>query len=256
LYYTHYHLLIETPLGNLSKIIQHINGAYTNYFNKKRERSGHLFQGRYKAILVEADEYAKELSRYIHLNPVRAGMVNIPEEYKWSSFRYYVTKEKAPESLNRDLILQFFNSQPEIAMKMYKEFVYALLGQEYEDPLNDLSYSIMLGSKEFVSEIKDKFLREKEIDRGLPVLKEILNRPDPEMIEQAVDAEIVNEKLARQVKLYLCHCYSGRRLRDIGERFGVSDSGVTQASRRIDDRQKKDKSLKKVILRVVKNLKL
>ena len=68
----HYHLLLETPSGNLPQIMQHINGAYTTYFNLKRVRAGHLFQGRYKAILVEMDEYAKELSRYIHLNPVRA----------------------------------------------------------------------------------------------------------------------------------------------------------------------------------------
>ena len=92
----HYHLLLETPLGNLSKIMQHINGAHTTYFNIKRARSGHLFQGRYKAILVEADEYAKELSRYMHLNPVRASMVKTPEEYRWSSCRYYTVERKAP----------------------------------------------------------------------------------------------------------------------------------------------------------------
>lgn len=67
----HYHLLLESPGGNLSQIMRHINGAYTTYYNVKRKRAGHLFQGRYKAILIEADEYALELSRYIHLNPVR-----------------------------------------------------------------------------------------------------------------------------------------------------------------------------------------
>ena len=79
----HYHLLLETPLANLSQIMRHINGAYTTYFNIKRERAGHLFQGRYKAILVEMDEYAQELSRYIHLNPVRAGIAEMPEQYPW-----------------------------------------------------------------------------------------------------------------------------------------------------------------------------
>jgi len=74
----HYHLLLQTPEGNLSQIMHHINGAYTNYYNTKRNRAGHLFQGRYKAILVNIDEYAKELSRYIHLNPVRAGMAEKP----------------------------------------------------------------------------------------------------------------------------------------------------------------------------------
>jgi hypothetical protein len=75
----HYHLLLETPSGNLSQIMRHINGAYTTYFNVKRKRAGHLFQGRYKTIIVEADAYALKLSRYMHLNPVRAGMVAKPE---------------------------------------------------------------------------------------------------------------------------------------------------------------------------------
>ena len=86
----HYHLLLETPEGNLSQIMRHINGAYTTYFNTKRKRAGHLFQGRFKAILIEADEYALELSRYIHLNPVRAGMVETPVTYEWTSYSAYV----------------------------------------------------------------------------------------------------------------------------------------------------------------------
>jgi REP element-mobilizing transposase RayT len=78
----HYHLLLETPSGNLSQIMRHINGAYTTYFNVKRKRAGHLFQGRYKAILVEVDAYALELSRYVHLNPVRAKMVIKLEDHQ------------------------------------------------------------------------------------------------------------------------------------------------------------------------------
>jgi REP element-mobilizing transposase RayT len=93
----HYHLLLETPGGNLSQIMRHVNGAYTTYFNVKRKRSGHLFQGRYKSILVEADSHAKELSRYIHLNPVRAKMVVHPKEHPWSSYQAYVGQGKAPE---------------------------------------------------------------------------------------------------------------------------------------------------------------
>jgi len=76
--------------GNLSQIMQHINGAYTNFFNVRRKRSGHLFQGRYKALLVDIDEYAQELSRYIHLNPVKTGMVEKPEQYRWSSYQDYI----------------------------------------------------------------------------------------------------------------------------------------------------------------------
>jgi putative transposase len=105
----HYHLMIETPLGNLSQIMKYINSAYTNFFNIKRKRTGHLLQGRYKAILVEADAYAAELSRYIHLNPVRAGMVRSPEEYRWSSYGYY-TEGCAPSWLKTEFILAYFDT--------------------------------------------------------------------------------------------------------------------------------------------------
>jgi len=87
----HYHLLVQTPQGNLSQIMRHINGAYTTYYNTKRKRFGHLLQGRYKAILVDKDAYAQELSRYVHLNPVWAGMAKRPEEYGWSSYRFYIS---------------------------------------------------------------------------------------------------------------------------------------------------------------------
>ncbi len=98
----HYHLLLETPFGNLSQIMRHINGSYTTCFNKKYQRSGHLLQGRYRAIVVDKDEYAIELSRYIHLNPVRAGIVKKPEAYRWSSYRDYTGW------LFKDFILGYF----------------------------------------------------------------------------------------------------------------------------------------------------
>lgn len=90
----HYHLPLETPNGNLSQIMRHINGAYTTYFNTRDKRSGHLFQGRYKAIVVDIGEYAGELSGYIHLNTVRAGIVERPENYQWSSYQQYIGKGK------------------------------------------------------------------------------------------------------------------------------------------------------------------
>jgi putative transposase len=253
----HYHLFLETPLGNLSKIMQHINGAYTTYFNTKRERSGHLFQGRYKAILVEADEYAKELSRYIHLNPVRAAMVKTPEAYKWSSCRYYTVERKAPAWLQRDFILSYFDTKRSAAMKIYRSFVHSLIDREYESPLAGPSHSAILGSREFVDAIKDTFLRGKQLDRELPALRDITNRPGLDDIEQVINAALhSDEKLARQVKLYFCHRYSGKKLREIGERFGMSESGVTQASGRIRKRQKNDKKFGKLIAKMVRELAL
>ena len=110
-----YHLLLETPGANLSQIMRHINGAYTTYFNVKRARGGHLFQERFKAILVEKDEYAKEFSRYIHLNPVRAKMVETPGDYPWSSHSFYIGKKASPEWLHRDFILGYFGEKPSVS---------------------------------------------------------------------------------------------------------------------------------------------
>lgn len=251
----HYHLFLETSLGNLSRIMQHVNGAYTNYFNTKRRRAGHLFQGRYKAILVEVDEYAKELSRYIHSNPVRAKMVKAPEEYEWSSCRYYTVSKKGPDWLQRDFILGYFHAKSTVAMKRYLSFVHALLGHEYESPLAEISHSVILGSAEFVTEIKDRFLRGRKPDRELPVLREMTNRPSLDYIEHVVDAALGSDKkLARQMKLYMCHRYSGKRLREIGERYGVSESGVTQASRRIETKKQKDKKLRRLITNMSKDI--
>jgi len=101
--------------------MQHINSSYTTYFNIRHDRYGHLFQGRYKSILVEVDEYAKELSRYIHLNPVRARLVKTPEEYQWSSCIYYTDKKEAPAWLYRDFILGYFGERPSSSQKNYPE---------------------------------------------------------------------------------------------------------------------------------------
>jgi REP element-mobilizing transposase RayT len=251
----HYHLLMETPAGNLSQIMHHINGAYATYFNAKRERAGHLFQGRYKAILVEADEYAKELSRYIHLNPVRAGMCAHPEEYPWSSCRYYTVERKAPDWLQRGFILGYFGQDFIVSMKGYRDFINAVMGEGYENPLAELKHSVILGSGQFVAEIRDRFLKHKAQDRDLPALRELLKKPSLEQIEQAVDTIFLSEpKLARQIKLHLCHRLSGMRLTQIGLRFGVGQSGVSQASQRIALKRSQDKNLRKIVKRIEKNI--
>ena len=251
----HYHLLMETPAGNLSQIMHHINGAYTTYFNATRERVGHLFQGRYKAILIEADEYAKELSRYIHLNPVRAGMCAHPEEYPWSSCRYYTIERKAPNWLQRGFILGYFGQNFSVSMKGYRDFIHAVMGEGYEDPLAELKHSVILGTGQFVAEIRDRFLKHKVQERDLPALRTLLKKSSLEQIEQAVDAVLLSEpKLARQIKLHLCHRYSGMTLTQIGLRFGVGQSGVSQASQRIALRRSKDKNLRKIVKRIEKNI--
>src|SRR4030065_2173313 len=133
----HYHLLLETPMGNLSQIMRHINGAYTTYYNTKRKRFGHLLQGRYKETLIQAEEYAEELSRYIHLNPIRAGIRSKLEEYQWSSYQYYIGKKQTPTWLTVDYILSYFGMETSTAQKKYSEYVKALItDNEYDNPLN------------------------------------------------------------------------------------------------------------------------
>jgi REP element-mobilizing transposase RayT len=251
----HYHLLLETPAGNLSQIMHHVNGAYTTYVNTKRNRVGHLFQGRYKAILIDADEYAKELSRYIHLNPVRAGITMTPAEYRWSSCKYYTAKKRAPEWLKRHFLLGYFDDKLIPAMKRYHDFVVSVIDQEYESPLAELSNPVILGSEAFVAEIKDQFLRDKETGRDLPAMRNLVSRPGLDEIEKAVDSALASDKkLARQIKLYVCHRYSGRKLSEIGNRFGIGQSGVTQASRRISMKAQKEKNLAKLLKRIDRDL--
>ena len=167
---THYHILLQTPAGNLSQVMHHINGAYTNYFNVNRKRSGHLFQGRYKAPLVDIEEYAQELSRYIHLNPVKAGMVEKPEQYKWSSYRDYINVNKSSKWLFTDFILSLFDRKTTVARKQYRRFVESMIDVEYESPSKNVFASTVLGSRSFINQIREKHLDKKKSDRDLPDL--------------------------------------------------------------------------------------
>lgn len=244
----HYHLLLETPDGNLSQIMRHINGAYTTYFNVKRKRAGHLFQGRYKAILVEFDEYAMELTRYIHLNPVRAGMVVLPEEYSWSSYRSYIGLTPAPDWLRLEAILGYFGKGATSANQSYRAFVEDLLGTEYESPLKETFGTAVLGSEGFVAMIAETQVAAKGADRSVSGLQAFASRPEPEAILSAVSSVIgENEKLARQVGMYLCHRHSGKKLKEIGALFGVGETAIAEARRLLSRKLKEDGQLAKTV---------
>lgn len=247
----HYHLLLETPSGNLPQIMQHINGAYTTYFNVKRDRSGHLFQGRYKAILVEKDEYAKELSRYIHLNPVRAKMVDTPEEYEWSSYPFYVGRKKAPQWLYRNFILRYFGDNPSVAQTGYRRFLTAKVNDGNESPLDGVVGSTLLGSLDFVAHIKENYLAGKNPDKTLPALNRLIDKISIKDIFDEVDAIFVKEdSIIRQVKMYLCRKHTRKTLKNIGAYFGIGESGVCQASKRIKDKMMRDQIFEQTIAKI------
>ena len=251
----HYHLLIETPSGNLPQIMRHINGAYTTYFNVKRKRSGHLLQGRYNAILVDRDIYAKELSRYIHLNPIRAKMIDKLEHYQWSSYLEYIGRRKPPSWLVRDFILSYFGQKAKIAQQNYLKFVEAKVGQKYKSPFRKVVGSTILGDEEFVKMVKENYLQSVEPDRDLPALRELSEKPEIEDIMRAAESAFAKQpRLARNIALFLCHRCSGKTLKYIGKHFGIGESAVSQSSRRMATIIDKDKKLKKQIQKVKSQL--
>jgi hypothetical protein len=250
----HYHLLLETPRGNLSKILHYINGAYTTYFNIKRSRSGHLFQGRFKGILVDKDEYCKELSRYIHLNPVRAGIVKAPLEYPWSSYRYFVGKDKKPKWLTTELVLDDFGGEGRRGFKRYSEYVERAESKELENPLKKVIASTFLGGKEFIDRITLEYLEKKEMDRrDLPALRTILKGPSLESIERAVIKIVGRDHLLfEKICIYLGYQHSGLSLREMGEYFGMQRSAISQLSRRFAETIRGNQELRKVLGKIEK----
>jgi putative transposase len=150
----HYHLLIETPEGNLAKGMRQLNGVYTQNFNREHNRVGHVFQGRYKAILVEKDVYLLELSRYIVLNPVRAQMVRSAKDWKWSSYRATVGQSPQPAWLMTNWLLSQFAKTKGVAIKHFRGFVQA--GKNQPSPMSELKNQIYLGSDKFVETMLSK----------------------------------------------------------------------------------------------------
>jgi putative transposase len=146
----HYHLVVETVEGNLSAGMRQLNGLYTQRFNRRYRMSGHLFQGRYKAILVQKEAHLLELSRYVVLNPVRAQMVELPEDWPWSSYSFAIGDTFAPEWLDTDWLLGQFGTQRAAARRAFKKFV--LQGVGLPSPLLGTKHQLLLGDDDFVKQ--------------------------------------------------------------------------------------------------------
>jgi len=249
----HYHLVMETPEGNLSQVMQYLNGSYTSYFNRRRRRSGHLFQGRYKAILVDVDSYLLQLSRYIHLNPVRAGTVERPQNYPYSSYKSFIS-EKGEEIITRDLIWGMISKDRRSGPDRYRSFVEGALGSELENPLEKVYAGSVLGSKSFIREaldnLKDDVLQKEEVSHR----KVLQTRYEAEEILHMVSEHfgIGSEKLikrkgdGRNLIIHLLKNKTGMTNREIGEFMGgLSYSGVSRAEERFVRRLKKDRRVNK-----------
>ncbi len=171
----HYHLLMETPEANLAQIMKQINGIYTQRFNRKHQRVGHVFQGRFKSVIVDKDAYLLELCRYIVLNPIRAGMIEDPGRYRWSRFKATAGMIKTPKFLSTDWILrQFAKTRPK-GQALYRQFVRA--GKNETSPWKALKGQCLLGGKELIEKLSPYLKQKAEIKEIRLVDRKVL-RPD------------------------------------------------------------------------------
>ncbi|VAW67600.1 hypothetical protein MNBD_GAMMA09-1820, partial [hydrothermal vent metagenome] len=216
----HYHILIETPESNLSQGMRQLNGVYTQRSNRKHSRVGHVFQGRYKAILVQKDEYLLELSRYVVLNPVRAGMVKDVHEWPWSSYGAMTGESSAPVWLETDWLLACFGKQRKRAIVKYIDFVRA--GTGLPPVWEGLKYQMYLGSAKFVESMQHKL--DDSQKESLSEISRLQRRP------LAKSLQWYEENAADQKKAMALAYVSGEyTMKEIAEWFCVHYSTVSRA---------------------------
>jgi putative transposase len=192
----HYHLLIETVDGNLSAGMRQVNGIYTQYINYRHHSTGHVFQGRFKAILVDKDAYLLELCRYIVLNPVRACMVKEPGDYHWSSYRATAGQGKAVDFLSTDWVLSRFGENRRRAQKSYREFVKD--GARVE-VWKDLRFQCLLGDRDFCERFVAKLTDSREV-KEIPRVQRFMARPE---LDQLLPRDIIQWSRSKRDEAFL-----------------------------------------------------
>ena len=221
----HYHLLIETAEGNLSRGMRHLNGVYTQKINRRHRLVGHLFQGRYKAILVQKENYLLELSRYVVLNPVRAGVVKEPADWPWSSYLAAVGKAACPGWLETDWLLGRFSANRKVAITKYIDYVRAGVGSP---PIwENLKYQIYLGSEHFAETMKNKLAESQKAD--LREITRIQRRPLAKPLKWY--EENVPDRKKAMALAYTSGDYS---MKEISAWFGVHYSTVSRAVKSLE----------------------
>lgn len=216
----HFHLLIETPVPNLSRGMRQLNGVYTQGFNRRHRKVGHLFQGRYKAILVEREAYLLELARYVVLNPVRAKLVRNPQGYAWSSYRSTLGLDPIPPGLSVDWLLGQFARTKSVARQRYASFVQAGMGQP--SPWANLKGQVLLGSEAFVEKMAPQ-LKASESVTEIPKRQRRLHRPSLRQLLSDVDS-----KKARNEAMASAYLEQGYTLAEIGRETGLHYATVSR----------------------------
>jgi REP element-mobilizing transposase RayT len=251
----HYHLLVETPLGNLGEFMRHFNITYTSYFNRRHKRTGHLYQGRYKSIIVDKEAYLTVLSRYIHLNPVRTkNTKKMPDRekkeylirYQWSSLPGYIDKNRKQKSVNYEMVLQEYGGDTERGRKAYGVVISDDISSGLEVKNRIVGQSI-LGGEDFIKMIRDRYLKGKT-DRECPSVNKIKRYQAKEeiikIIKETTGKDIkaikAERDVCRQILMDLMYRAGGMTGVEIGRVFGVDYSTVSQSRRRLREKMKND----------------
>ena len=261
----HFHLLVETPLGNLAEFMRRFNIAYTGYYNRRHSRVGHLYQGRYKSILVDKDAYLTVLSRYIHLNAVRIKSlkktpfeekVKALESYPWSSLAGYLDTRKKEKFVEYGLVLSTYGADNARARKAYREDLYADMTKQLTMHDKVVGQSVM-GDEEFVEWVTKSFLQGEEHPEQ-PSAKSIHSRHTEEAIIRAIENETGKSIVAiaaekgdlRQIAMELLYRLGGLKGKEIGLLMGVGYTSVSQERKRLRDRLAKDRKLEALLRRI------
>lgn len=260
----HYHLLIQTPDGNISRCMRHINGVYTQRFNKRHKKEGQLFRGRYKAVLVDADSYLLEVLRYIHRNPIRAGIAKNVNDYPWSSHHGFLSNAKKWSWLYIDHLMSMFSDKKSRQRSRYIDFVSLGEPEEIENFYSLKNLPSMLGSDSFKEYVKEKFADlafRKEIPESrvlAPVAADVIfavceyyNVSEQELYV----SKRGTENLPRDMAIYLVRHYCRETLPTVGRYFGIDNySTVSSVVERVKDRKRKEKSLQQEMDSIRKKL--
>jgi putative transposase len=248
----HYHLLLETPEPTLSRGMRELNGVYTQRFNRRHRRVGHLLQGRFKAILVEKEAHLLELTRYVVLNPVRAGMVTRPERYRWSSYRATAGLAQAPPWLEVRWTLRQFALNAELAVRQYRDFVDAGL-ESNTRPFDGVRGQIYLGGEQFRQAIISQIGRSHESEE-FPKSQRMLARPSLERIARSTAAVLGltdasssewRGQEARTMFAYLARVRGLERVSAIGDALGVKASWAARLAKRGESQAAHDSSFRR-----------
>lgn len=246
----HYHLMLRTPEGNLQRIMRHINGLYTQFFNRSVRKDGPLFRGRYKAILVEAQSYWLQLSRYIHRNPLEAKLCKSLVQYKWSSYRAYIGVEKAPDWFMTRYILNTIGTRN--VQVRYKEYVNQSVDLELAEFYGRKKLSPILGDDFFKTNVLEGKPRTVDIpeltkERIVPTLDQVIHsvcryyEVDEDTVWQQKRGKGVTSP-ARSVAMYLCQQAAGMKLAEIADAFGLASYASAGATiRRVKARMGREK---------------